>query len=175
MADRPGPSHGHEPLDHHLVEDGQQLVHLVLGVRHLDDDGQVIREPQDAGAVEHGRGPKAPAVAWMTVGLVDPRPAGLEALNPALGGTASVAQREGGGEGSARRRWWSWGPWYDHQNLRDERAEASTSLLRAGLHTYSYVARATAPGRFVVPPTKVDETYAPETFGRGATDIVFVR
>ena len=39
---------------------------------------------------------------------------------------------------------------------------------------YSYVARATTPGTFVVPPPKAEEMYAPETFGRGATDRVVV-
>ena len=64
--------------------------------------------------------------------------------------------------------------WYEHQNLRDERAEAFTSLLPAGTHTWSYVARATTPGTFVVPPPRAEERYAPETFGRGATERVIV-
>jgi len=44
-----------------------------------------------------------------------------------------------------------------------------------GVYTYTYVARATTPGVFVVPPPRAEEMYAPETFGRGATDIVTVR
>jgi len=43
-----------------------------------------------------------------------------------------------------------------------------------GVHTYRYVARATTPGTFIVPPPKAEEMYTPETFGRGATDIVIV-
>ncbi len=53
------------------------------------------------------------------------------------------------------------GPWYEHQNLRDQRAEAFASTLWAGVHEYSYFARATTPGRFVVPPAKAEEMYAP--------------
>jgi len=140
-------------------------------VRRNDDGSWTIR----AGAVVKVKLTMVSQDRRYHVALVDPLPAGLEALNPALRGTASVAQREGGGEGSSRRHWWWWGPWYDHQNLRDERAEAFTSLLHAGLYSYSYVARATTPGRFVVPPPKAEEMYAPETFGRGATDIVVVR
>jgi len=52
--------------------------------------------------------------------------------------------------------------------------EAFASLLWPGVHPYTYLARATTPGRFVVPPPKAEEMYAPETFGRGATDIVVV-
>ena len=69
--------------------------------------------------------------------------------------------------------WW-WGRWHEHENLRDERAEAFASLLWAGAHSYSYTCRATTPGRFVVPPAKAEEMYAPETFGRSASEVVVV-
>ena len=64
--------------------------------------------------------------------------------------------------------------WYQHQNMRDERAEAFTSLLWEGVYHYSYVARATTPGRFVVPPAKAEEMYSPEVFGRSGSDWVIV-
>jgi uncharacterized protein YfaS (alpha-2-macroglobulin family) len=102
------------------------------------------------------------------VALVDPLPAGLEPLNPALAVTGAVPDSGG----AAATRWW--GPWYQHQNLRDERAEAFTTLLGEGLHTYEYLARATTPGTFVVPPPKAEEMYSPETFGRGAGDKLVV-
>ena len=109
------------------------------------------------------------------VALVDQLPAGLEPMNPGLKGTQSAppsaaggATTDGGGLYGRYRRWW--GPWFEHQNLRDERAEAFTSLLWSGVHTYSYVARATTPGQFVVPPAKAEEMYSPETFGRSGTD-----
>ena len=106
------------------------------------------------------------------VALVDPLPAGFEALNPALAVTGSIPRDEKSLEG--RGSWWWWSTWYQHQNLRDERAEAFTPLLWEGVYTYSYVARATTPGEFVVPPAKAEEMYAPETFGRSATDRVIV-
>jgi hypothetical protein len=37
--------------------------------------------------------------------------------------------------------WWTY-PWYEHQNLRDERAEAFTSLLWNGVYDDVYYARA---------------------------------
>jgi alpha-2-macroglobulin len=119
------------------------------------------------------------------VALVDPLPAGLEALNPALAVTGTLPAEGGSdvtplgapGLGGPRLpgHWWWWSrPWFDHQNLRDERVEAFSALLWEGVHTYRYVARATTPGTFVVPPPKAEEMYAPETFGRGATDRVIV-
>ncbi len=107
------------------------------------------------------------------VALVDPLPAGLEILNPALAVTADSALDPVSQEAQLRS-WW-WGPWYEHQNLRDERAEAFTSLLWDGVYTYSYIARATTPGQFVVPPAKAEEMYSPEVFGRSASDRVTVQ
>jgi uncharacterized protein YfaS (alpha-2-macroglobulin family) len=107
------------------------------------------------------------------VALVDPIPAGLEALNPALAVTGSIPQDPG--DDVTKDRWWWWRrPWFEHQNMRDERVEAFASLLWEGVYNYTYVARATTPGAFVVPPSKAEEMYHPETFGRGATDRVIV-
>jgi uncharacterized protein YfaS (alpha-2-macroglobulin family) len=109
------------------------------------------------------------------VALVDPMPAGLEALNPALATTGPVPTATDPNDTSSRGRYWWWyGPWYEHQNMRDERVEAFTALLWEGVHKYEYVARATTPGHFVVPPPKAEEMYMPETFGRGASDRVYV-
>ncbi|HSD28293.1 MAG TPA: alpha-2-macroglobulin family protein, partial [Vicinamibacteria bacterium] len=119
------------------------------------------------------------------VALVDPLPAGFEPLNPSLAVTGSLPDDGGrevtplgapglGGPGRPGSWWWWSRSWFDHQNLRDERAEAFSALLWEGVHTYRYVARATTPGTFVVPPPKAEEMYAPETFGRGATDRVVI-
>jgi uncharacterized protein YfaS (alpha-2-macroglobulin family) len=64
--------------------------------------------------------------------------------------------------------------WYEHQNLRDERAEAFQSLLWEGHYEYKYICRATTEGVFIAPPAKAEEMYSPEIFGRSATDIVYV-
>jgi hypothetical protein len=108
------------------------------------------------------------------VALVDPLPAGLEAQNPALATTGALPPAPEDDAGAPRAWWWWSRSWFEHQNLRDERVEAFTTLLWEGVHQYSYVARATTPGRFVVPPPKAEEMYHPETFGRGATDTVTI-
>jgi uncharacterized protein YfaS (alpha-2-macroglobulin family) len=103
------------------------------------------------------------------VALVDPLPAGLEIVNPAL----AVAQ-DAPPAPTRDYGWWWWSTWYEHQNMRDERAEAFTTLLWDGVYEYEYVARATTPGTFVVPPAKAEEMYAPEVFGRSSSDRVIV-
>lgn len=102
------------------------------------------------------------------VALVDPLPAGLEALNPEVLGGESIQAPQSRLDG-----WWS-SHWFDHQNLRDERVEAFTQLLWEGVYQYDYTARATTPGRFVVPPCKAEEMYHPETFGRTQSDTVII-
>lgn len=114
------------------------------------------------------------------VALVDPLPAGLEALNPELAVTGELPPdpAQDGPDGTPRGMadsWWWGGHWYDHQNFRDERTEAFTNLLSPGVYDYTYIARATTPGSFVVPPAKAEEMFHPETFGRGGTDRVVVR
>lgn len=104
------------------------------------------------------------------VALVDPLPAGLEPINPALKGSQPPTRPSY----AARNRWW-WSPWwYEHENLRDERVEAFSQWVWYGVHEYSYYARATTPGQYVAPPAKAEEMYHPETFGRSASDRVVV-
>ncbi|MGI8468632.1 MAG: hypothetical protein ACR2N3_09275, partial [Pyrinomonadaceae bacterium] len=118
------------------------------------------------------------------VALVDPLPAGLEILNPELATTEKIPEDVGKdsnsvvtefGSRSYGYGWWWSRYWFEHQNFRDERAEAFTSLLWEGVYNYSYVTRATTPGEFVVPPAKAEEMYHPETFGRTGTDFVKVK
>jgi hypothetical protein len=99
-------------------------------------------------------------------------PAGLEIVNPALDVSGSIPQDPGSPD--YKYGWWWWGPWYEHQNMRDERAEAFTPLLWEGVYEYTYIARATTPGTFVVPPAKAEEMYSPEVFGRSGSDWVIV-
>ena len=111
--------------------------------------------------------------AQSHVALTDPLPAGLEPLNPALATTPkdlSGSEPPDGGPVPL-----SWMPaWFDHQDLRDDRAEAFASWLPGGVYTYSYLALATTPGSFVVPPATAQQLYAPETFGRTGTDHVVI-
>jgi uncharacterized protein YfaS (alpha-2-macroglobulin family) len=143
----------------------------------VDDPGDVRRNGDGVWRVKAGARVRvrltmvAPARRYH-VALVDPLPAGLEPLNPALAVTGSIPQ-DPKAESATRGAWWT-RAWFEHQNLRDDRVEAFTSLLWEGVYEYTYVARATTPGIFVVPPTKAEEMYQPETFGRGASDRVIV-
>jgi len=147
------------------------------GYEAVDDPADVSRDEDGTWRVKAGARVRvrvtmvAPSRRYH-VALVDPLPAGLEPIDPGLPAMGSLpadpASPKRGG------CWWWTRTWYEHSGLRDERAEAFTSYLWAGVHTYSYVTRATTPGEFVVPPAKAEEMYAPETFGRSATDKLVV-
>ena len=119
--------------------------------------GATVRVQADDGRrrAAHARGARRPAAGRTGAG------------QPGARGVADVPA--GGVEhGCGQRRiddWcWCW-KWFEHQNMRDDRVEAFTSYLAGGTYEYTYIARATTPGQFVVPPAKAEELYAPEVFG----------
>jgi len=143
-----------------------------------DNPGDVTRTPDGTWHVKAGARVRVKLTMVNEnrryhVALVDPMPAGFEAMNPALAVTGPIPT-DPKEQKSRGAYWWWYGPWYEHQNMRDERVEAFASLLWEGVHAYDYVARATTPGNFVVPPPKAEEMYMPETFGRGGSDRVIV-
>ncbi len=183
-----------------LSKDGPGRLYYRLGLRYAPTDlkldplemGFVVQrryealdDPADVRLDENGAwhiraGARVRVRLTMTtdnrryhVALADPLPAGLEIVNPALAVSGSVPQDPGGPD--FRYGWWWWWTWYEHQNLRDERAEAFTPLLWEGVYEYSYIARATTPGTFVVPPAKAEEMYSPEVFGRSGSAVVIVK
>ena len=118
----------------------------------------------------------------------DPLPAGLEPVQASLATTAqSLDVAEGGGEGEqddeasrdddtvAAGSAWS-EAWF-HREYRDDRVVTFVDHMAAGMYHYRYLARATTHGTFVVPPTRAECMYEPETFGRtaGATFVVSAR
>ncbi len=163
------------PLD--LRQDPLDMGFVVQRVYEAVDDPEDVRQDEDG--VWHIRAGARVRVSLTMVAssrryhvaLVDPLPAGFEIINPALAVSGSIPQDPNSRE--SRYGWW-WGPWFDHQNLRDERAEAFTPLLWDGVYQYTYIARATTPGTFVAPPTKAEEMYSPEVFGRSGSDVVVV-
>ena len=109
--------------------------------------------------------------------LDDPLPAGLEPVDAALATNARAVDLTGaGGAGDqgdadqgdddaiASGRAWGFS-WY-HREMRDDRVLTFVEHMPAGMYHYRYLARATTPGRYVVPPTKAECMYDPAVFGR---------
>ncbi|MFN7130914.1 MAG: alpha-2-macroglobulin family protein, partial [Myxococcales bacterium] len=110
-----------------------------------------------------------------------PLPAGLEPVDTSLASTARLPQSPADEEGvepdyeyeSADDVPEALGPWatrfyspFNHTELRDDRVLLFADELPPGVHVASFVARATSPGTFLLPPARAEEMYAPENFGR---------
>jgi uncharacterized protein YfaS (alpha-2-macroglobulin family) len=122
------------------------------------------------------------------IAVDDPLPAGLEAINPKLLTSARLpdtpaASNDGeGGDGDYNDNGGDYdggggkasGEDFDYIDLHDDRVTLFAERLSAGLHTFTYYARATTYGTFTLPPTYAEEMYSPEIFGRTATHRVTV-
>jgi hypothetical protein len=132
----------------------------------VDDPADVTRLPDGRVKIRLGAKVLVTLEALNTsrryqVALVDPLPAGFEAVNEALAVSERAVQSE---------RDSSW----DFTNLRDERSEAFAFQMNEGLHRFSYTVRAKTPGTFVAAPAKAEEMYNPETFGRSTGQTVVI-
>ncbi len=120
----------------------------------------------------------APTPANYVV-LDDPLPAGFEAIDTNLSTTAAfLNESEPVADDAERRDDLAHGrafveTWH-RRELRDDRALFFIDHLPAGMLHLRYLARATTLGSFVVPPTKAEEMYEPETYGRSAAALIEV-
>jgi hypothetical protein len=58
------------------------------------------------------------------------------------------------------------------REIRDDRVVFFVDHMAAGMYRYRYLARATTMGTFLLPPTRAEEMYSPEVFGRTGADVI---
>lgn len=114
----------------------------------------------------------------------DPLPAGFEAVDSHLSPTSSaLGVGDGSGHGSCAdcdseearddlAAGHTFFEDYSQRELRDDRVLFFVDHMAAGMYHYRYLARATTLGKFVLPSTRVEEMYTPETFGRNGATLV---
>jgi uncharacterized protein YfaS (alpha-2-macroglobulin family) len=113
------------------------------------------------------------------VAVTDPLPAGFEAVETWFATTArdlasqQDRQTNGGGDAADWRNWWAFSG-FDHVERHDDRIQLFATRLGEGLHEFSYIVRATTAGTFRTAPTRAEEMYEPEVFGRTATTVIEV-
>ncbi len=132
----------------------------------IDDPGDVRLGKDDRWTIKLGARVQVTVEVLNTtrrygVAVVDPLPAGFEAVNDDL------ATSERSVAGVTDTRW-------DHRNMRDHRSEVFAMELREGSHQFTYTARASTPGTFIAAPAKAEEMYSPETFGRSTGQTVVI-
>jgi uncharacterized protein YfaS (alpha-2-macroglobulin family) len=111
------------------------------------------------------------------VAVTDPLPAGFEPVESWFATTAASLGRVQDGQNDASDNWFSW--WerggFDHVERYDDRVQLFATRLSEGQHEFTYIARATTAGTFRTAPARAEEMYAPEVFGRTATDVIEVK
>jgi uncharacterized protein YfaS (alpha-2-macroglobulin family) len=130
-------------------------------------DGRIVTEVEEGELVRvHLR--LSASAAREFVLLEDLLPAGLEVVDPHHRGTGAEQARALEERRAApsvqddpwRFTWWRWNPW-DHVERRDDRLVVHSRGLPAGVHTYTYLVRATTSGRFVRPRATAREYFNP--------------
>jgi len=141
---------------------------LVLTRRYRDAAG----EPVDWEAGGHALGDlvyveltlsNTSAERIANLALVDRIPAGWEIENPRLGRGSAPAWV------NADEQWA-----LDHLDLRDDRLEVFGHLDRGASGTVVYAVRATAAGRFTIPPVEAEAMYDPRIWARQPGREIFV-
>jgi uncharacterized protein YfaS (alpha-2-macroglobulin family) len=116
----------------------------------------------------------------------DPLPAGFEAVDTRLATSSRAADvdqaaaRAGADDDDddedpdAVAKGGTFRPSAFVREIRDDRVLFFVDRMGAGMYHYRWLARATSLGAFVVPPTKVEEMYTPEVFGRTGAELIKV-
>jgi uncharacterized protein YfaS (alpha-2-macroglobulin family) len=89
------------------------------------------------------------------VAMVDPLVAGTDVINTRLKGAKQTAIEHDEPRSIA----------FEHENKRDQRIEGFKSNLDPGDYEYTYLIQTTTPGIFSAQGARIEEMYAPETFG----------
>ena len=161
-----------------------RLAYAPAQVRARDEGFTVIREVE----LVDGGGPDGSVQAGATlaitlrvvtpvvrhdVAVVDPIPAGWEAMDGSLATTSRAPTRAAANdgtydddEGTAEMPAYG-GSWvYDHHEIDDLEVRLYADYMPPGIHTFRYAVRATSPGTYVHPPAHAEAMYQPEVFGR---------
>jgi uncharacterized protein YfaS (alpha-2-macroglobulin family) len=101
----------------------------------------------------------------------DPLPAGLEAIDFDLQTTGQLHAVRGGNDpkfakGALDNLGMPFREAPFHREMHDDKVLTFFSHLDPGMVHLRYLARATVPGRYVLPPTSAECMYSPEVFGR---------
>jgi len=99
------------------------------------------------------------------VALNDPIPAGATVMGSGLGRDSALATR---GETQG-------GIWPAYIERRFDAYRAYYEWMPKGRHQIDYTVRLNNPGRFQLPPTRIEALYAPESFGESPNAAVEVR
>jgi uncharacterized protein YfaS (alpha-2-macroglobulin family) len=131
------------------IRAGYSLARTVTAVEQKDKSkwsrGDVLRVRVEVDAQSD--------MTWVVVS--DPVPGGATLLGSGLGRDSAIAT-----QGEKRNGSW---PVFEERSF--EAFRSYYDYLPRGKHVIEYTVRLNNPGRFALPPTRVEAMYAPESFG----------
>lgn len=113
----------------------------------------------------------------------DPVPGGLEPVDRELATASTVDADKTGFMAAGGSFWFKYSDWSEygislwnfyHRELKHDAARFYADYLPAGHYHLSYGAQAMAEGEFVAAPTKAEEMYDPDVYGKGLPATVLV-
>lgn len=115
-----------------------------------------------------------------SVVIDDPLPAGLEALDYDLdttnqSGAEAIARAQAKNADKPMFLGTTFRTAPSHRKVHDDRVNTFFDHIEPGMYHVRYLARATAIGSFVVPPTRIEAMYVPEIYGRTAATSLTVK
>jgi hypothetical protein len=100
----------------------------------------------------------------------DPLPAGFVPVNLSFEIESKELAKE-----LEKRKDESWWQGFRHMEMYNQKVLLFADYLGPGIHTHTYLVRVTTPGTYHLPPTKVEEMYTPEVFGRSMEKEIVIR
>jgi hypothetical protein len=113
----------------------------------------------------------------------DPVPGGLEPVDRELATASTVDADATAFAAAGGSFWFKYSEWsaygielwnFYHRELRHDAARFYSDYLSAGHYHLSYGAQAMAEGEFTAAPTKAEEMYDPDVYGKGLPARVLV-
>lgn len=167
---------------------GVRMSYFPRGAALPADEGIAITramEPLAANTESNGRPFSPGTIVKVTLRVItpqqrnfvvveDPVPAGFQIINTSLQTESSELGQVLSDMSSEDQRWRWWGS-FNHRELHDDRVLLFADQLTAGVHTFTYLARAITPGTFAMPAAHVEMMYEPEVFGRTGSSTVEVK
>ena len=108
-----------------------------------------------------------PVESWYVV-VDDSLPAGFEALEERLGTTSHAVSSPH----TSALLWQQYG--YNRKEVRDRQVTFFVTHLKPGVHTFTYLARATTAGKFAALPAQAYPMYERELWGRSASERIHI-
>lgn len=107
------------------------------------------------------------------VAVEDHLPAGFEPIAQTLERRTGFERDSEGSDAS--RSWWQYEEsLWDHQDLRDDKAQFFASVLQSGYNERTYLVRVTGAGRYLAMPPTVEAMYDPARRGHGALGTITI-